>query len=108
MAEDDLSVPLGQNAKKKQRRLKLPITVPQVIALVLGLFVSVFAVWALVFDDPLGGEPMAVIATGFAPDKTGPTMPVVTSPAGIPQGPQGKNQFCNCYPHRKGYDGHVN
>ena len=39
-------------------------------------------------DDPLGGEPMAVIATGFTPDKTGPTMPVVTSPAGILQGPR--------------------
>jgi polysaccharide deacetylase 2 family uncharacterized protein YibQ len=91
VAEDDLSVPLGQNAKKQQRRLKLPITVPQVIALVLGLFVSAFAVWALAVDDPLGGEPMAVIATGFTPDKSGPTLPIVTSPAGLLQGPRSYN-----------------
>jgi polysaccharide deacetylase 2 family uncharacterized protein YibQ len=94
VAEDDLSVPLGQNAKTKQRRFKLPITLPQVIAAALGLFVSVFAVWALVADDPLGGEPMAAIATGLAPGKTGPAgpaVPVVTSPAGMLQGPRSYN-----------------
>jgi polysaccharide deacetylase 2 family uncharacterized protein YibQ len=67
VADDELSAPLGQNTKKKRtgRRLTLPIRVPHVIAGVLGLFVCACAVWALVVDEPLGGEPIAVIATGF-------------------------------------------
>ena len=32
MADDELSAPLGQNAKKKRRRFQLPIRVPHVIA----------------------------------------------------------------------------
>jgi hypothetical protein len=39
-----------------------PITVPQVIAGALGLFVLVFAGWALLVHDPLGGEPIVVVA----------------------------------------------
>ena len=68
VATDDLSAPLGKNAKTKRR-----------IALAAGHAVAVdrrrartcaawiFAGWALVADDPLGGEPMAVIATGPLP-----------------------------------------
>ena len=32
MADDELSAPLGQNAKKKRRRFRLPIRIPHVIA----------------------------------------------------------------------------
>ena len=39
------------------------------IAGMLGLFVCVCAGWALTVDDPLGGEPVAVVATGFDPPK---------------------------------------
>ena len=87
MAEDELSAPLGQNTKAKKRSFRLPIAVPRATAGALGLFVLVCAAWALVVDDPLGGEPMVVVATGIAPAK-GPAKPVVTSPDGMAQGPR--------------------
>ena len=76
MADDELSAPLGQNAKKKQkgRRFTLPVRIPHIIAGGLGIFVGVCAVWALVADDPLGGEPVAVVATGFDAPKSGPAI----------------------------------
>ena len=84
MADDELSVPLGQNAKTKRRRFTLPVRVPHLIAGGLGLFVCVCAVWALVVDDPLGGEPVAVIATGFDAPKAS-ALPTVVAGA---QGPR--------------------
>ena len=72
MADDELSAPLGQNAKKKRRRFTLPVRIPHVIAGGLGMFVCVCAVWALVVEDPLGGEPVAVVATGLDPPETRP------------------------------------
>ena len=41
MAAEDLSTPLGQNAKKPGR-VRLPVAVPQAIAAALALFVVVF------------------------------------------------------------------
>jgi uncharacterized protein len=61
MADDDLSAPLGQRAKKK-RRFALPVTVPQLIAGALTLFLSAVAGWTLLVDDPFGGEPMVVVS----------------------------------------------
>jgi polysaccharide deacetylase 2 family uncharacterized protein YibQ len=61
MADDDLSAPLGQRAKKK-RRFALPFTVPQLIAGALTLCLSTAAGWALFVDDPFGGEPMVVVS----------------------------------------------
>ena len=61
MAADDLSAPLGQHRTPKQRRA-LPIAVPQAIVALLGLSVAVFAAWAMIVDDPFGGEPLAVVA----------------------------------------------
>jgi polysaccharide deacetylase 2 family uncharacterized protein YibQ len=58
---DDLSAPLGQERPKKGRRL--PIAAPQALAGMLGLFGLVVVVWALVADNPLGGEPVAVVST---------------------------------------------
>jgi hypothetical protein len=70
VADDELSAPLGQKAKKKKRRsFRLPITVPQVIAGALALFVLACGGWAVMVDDPLGGEPMAVVATSADPPK---------------------------------------
>jgi len=91
VADDDLSAPLGQNAKKTRRRLTLPITIPQVVAGALGLFLGVCVVWAVAVNDPLGGEPIAVVASGLVQPKTGPVMPgpampVVTSPMTPSQG----------------------
>jgi polysaccharide deacetylase 2 family uncharacterized protein YibQ len=48
VAADDLSAPLGQH--------RAPI------AGALGLSLALFAGWAMVADDPLGGEPIAVVS----------------------------------------------
>ena len=61
MAADDLSAPLGQD-KTKKPRFALPIAVPQVIVGVLGLLILVYGIWALIVHDPLGGEPMVIVA----------------------------------------------
>jgi polysaccharide deacetylase 2 family uncharacterized protein YibQ len=82
VADDELSAPLGKSAKKKRRSFRLPIRIPHVIAGVLGLFVLACAAWALMVDDPLGGEPTAVIATGFDPPPSGPALPNVVSAQG--------------------------
>ena len=56
---DDLSAPLGQDRTPK-RKLAVPTAVPWAFAGLLGLFVLVFAGWAMLANDPLGGEPVAV------------------------------------------------
>jgi polysaccharide deacetylase 2 family uncharacterized protein YibQ len=53
---DDLSAPLGPRRSKK--RFTVPVVVQRATAAALGLCVAVFVIWALVVDDPLGGEPM--------------------------------------------------
>jgi polysaccharide deacetylase 2 family uncharacterized protein YibQ len=63
MAADDLNAPLGQRAKTRPR-FRLPVTLQQATAGALGLCLAVFAGWALFADDPLGGEPVIVAATG--------------------------------------------
>jgi polysaccharide deacetylase 2 family uncharacterized protein YibQ len=62
LAADDLDVPLGTD-KKKRPGLKLPVAAPQLVAGLLGLSVIVVGLWTLFSDDPLGGEPIAVVAT---------------------------------------------
>src|SRR5580698_4697153 len=58
MTADDLNAPLGQ--QKKKRRLAIPITTSQVLGGALALFLGVFVLWAVLSDNPFGGEPMAV------------------------------------------------
>jgi len=82
VADDELSAPLGKSAKKEQRRFRLPIRIPHMIAGLLGLFVLACTAWALMVDDPFGGEPIAVVATGFDPPKSGPALPTVVSAQG--------------------------
>jgi len=64
MAEtaDDLSAPLGKKTARGKRRFRLPFTGMQALAVLLGLFIIVFAGFALFNDNPLGGEPIAHIA----------------------------------------------
>jgi polysaccharide deacetylase 2 family uncharacterized protein YibQ len=64
MAEtaDDLSTPLGQQPVRRKRRFRLPITGTQVLAVLLGLFLVIFAGYAIFNDNPLGGEPIARLA----------------------------------------------
>ena len=65
MAEtaDDLSAPLGQaTATRGRRRYRLPFTAPQALTVLLGVFLAVFAGFAIFNDNPLGGEPLARLA----------------------------------------------
>lgn len=59
---DDLSAPLGQDKPRRKRRLRLPFTAMQLLAVLLGLFLATFAGFAIFNKDPLGGEPMSRIA----------------------------------------------
>jgi len=61
---DDLSAPLGQDKPRRKRRLRLPFTAMQLLAVLLGLFLVSFAGFAIFNKDPLGGEPMTRIAIG--------------------------------------------
>ena len=62
---DDLNAPLGQH--KRKRLLNLPVSAPQLLAGVLGLSGVVVVAWAALVNDPLGGEPTAVVATKAPP-----------------------------------------
>jgi polysaccharide deacetylase 2 family uncharacterized protein YibQ len=70
---DDLSAPLGQTKRKKSP--KLPFAAPQILAGLLGLCGVVVAGWAALVNDPLGGEPIAVIATGLPAAPAGKNAP---------------------------------
>jgi polysaccharide deacetylase 2 family uncharacterized protein YibQ len=74
VASDDLNTPLGQDKPKKLSKLpKLPVGAPQLLAGLLGLSGIVVLSWAVFVNDPLGGEPVAVVAakpTGAVPAKT--------------------------------------
>ncbi|MBH5401238.1 divergent polysaccharide deacetylase family protein [Bradyrhizobium sp. CNPSo 4010] len=59
---DDLSAPLGQDKPRRKRRLRLPFTAMQLLAVLLGLFLITFAGFAIFNNDPLGGEPLARLA----------------------------------------------
>ena len=61
MTTDDLSTPLGQNARPRRRR-RLPFGGIHVVAAALGLFLLTFAGFALFHQDRLGGEPVARVA----------------------------------------------
>jgi polysaccharide deacetylase 2 family uncharacterized protein YibQ len=58
---DDLNKPLGQDIVKK-RPQALPRIVPQIVAGILGLSIAAFVAWTAMTDDPLGGEPMVIVA----------------------------------------------
>lgn len=59
---DDLSAPLGQDKPRRKRRLRLPFTAMQALAVMLGLFLVAFAGFAIFNKDPFGGEPMTRLA----------------------------------------------
>jgi uncharacterized protein len=60
MTADDLSAPLGQGPPKRRRTFPavLPKVALGVLAGGLGVFVAVFLAWAIIKDDPFGGEPI--------------------------------------------------
>jgi uncharacterized protein len=59
VAADDLSAPLGQD-KAPPRRRALSLAVPRAAVGLLSIFVIVVVAWAMIVDDPFGGEPWAV------------------------------------------------
>ena len=61
MAADDLSAPLGQETKRgRGLSTAIKASLPQAIAIALATFLSVFVLWAIIADNPFGGEPIAV------------------------------------------------
>ena len=84
MTADDLSAPLGQS-KSRKRRLRVPRVLVPAIAAVLALLLLTFAGWVLVVDDPLGGEPMAIVAARLAtPQETPPEKEAKGAPGPAP------------------------
>jgi uncharacterized protein len=73
---DDLSAPLGQH--RARQRPKMPITMSQALAGALALFFGVFVLWAVLGDNPFGGEPMVLVPIAKGP----------ATAAGPPDGPK--------------------
>ncbi len=69
MTTDDLNVPLGQRPNKRRRLVRVPV--PAIVAGALVLFLGTFVVWAIVADDPFGGEPIAVASAQLPPVSLG-------------------------------------
>ncbi|MBX6425708.1 MAG: divergent polysaccharide deacetylase family protein [Variibacter sp.] len=86
---DEFDVPLGQGPKKS-RRLVLPKFVPHAVLAVLGAAVAGFVGWALVVDDPLGGEPMAVATIGGSASVAAQKEPSA-APGGVAARPKAAN-----------------
>ena len=82
---DDLNAPLGRRPKRR-RTVRIPA--PQIIAGTLALFLGVFVVWAIVSDDPFGGEPVAVVPIQLQPATAAkvPAKPAVHEAAASPPG----------------------
>lgn len=89
MAPDDLNAPLGQQKPTKPSRLpKLPIGAPQLVAGLLALSAIAVIGWAAFVNDPLGGEPTAVVSAKpdpHAPAKEPGSEPGSVATATIPQ-----------------------
>jgi polysaccharide deacetylase 2 family uncharacterized protein YibQ len=82
MTADDLSAPLGLTPKRRRPRINIPV--PQIIAGVLAFFLGAFVLWAVVADDPFGGEPIAVVPANLQlaakpPDASGAAPPPPTA-----------------------------
>ncbi len=66
MATDDLNTPLG--LRKKAARLRVPPLAYPIAAGFLAIVLATFGVWLFLDDDPLGGEPMAVVHADLTAD----------------------------------------
>jgi uncharacterized protein len=56
MSMNDLTAPLGRGPKRPT--IKVPVA--KIAAVALGLFLGAFVLWAMIAQDRLGGEPVAV------------------------------------------------
>jgi uncharacterized protein len=91
MTVDDLTTPLGQ--RPAQRRREFSVSVPKVIAVALALFLGAFVAWAVVSEDPFGGEPKVAVpidqrglAAANKPDAPAPQS-AMTATGTAPQAP---------------------
>jgi hypothetical protein len=64
MPEDELSAPLGRDKRPRQRRNGLSFL--QLVAAALGALAITIVGWAMLVEDPLGGEPMAIAPVDLA------------------------------------------
>jgi len=64
MPADDLSAPLGQDKRPRPRRNGLSFL--QLVAAALGALTITFIGWAMLVEDPLGGEPVATAPVDLA------------------------------------------
>jgi uncharacterized protein len=71
MTADDLSAPLGQQQKRRRRTIRIPVS--PIVAGALALFLGLFVLWAVIADDPFGGEPMVVVPAHLRPVTTAKT-----------------------------------
>jgi uncharacterized protein len=83
MTTDELSAPLGQRRNRRRPAIRVPV--PYVIAGALALFLGTFVLWAAIGDDPLGGEPMAVVPAHLP--AAAAAAPATHQPAEAPGGP---------------------
>ena len=62
MTADDLSAPLGRETKRRGGLSTAIIaSLPRALLVALATFVGVFVLWAVIADNPYGGEPTAVV-----------------------------------------------
>jgi hypothetical protein len=87
VATDDLSAPLGQQTIQKKKRAVIATAIPVAIAGVLGLSLLGFAGWAMMADDPLGGEPMALVHADLSADNAGKPSEDAKAPKVVPGTP---------------------
>ena len=67
MPSDELNAPLGRDKEKQAAARPRRFGAPQVLAGLLALSGLVVAGWAMLVNDPLGGEPVAVVSTKAKP-----------------------------------------
>jgi polysaccharide deacetylase 2 family uncharacterized protein YibQ len=83
---DDLSAPLGQG-KVRKRRKSFAIPWVPLAALALSLPVAVFAGWAILIDEPFGGEPVAIAPAILADAGGAQDAPPAVTPTQSPAPP---------------------
>jgi polysaccharide deacetylase 2 family uncharacterized protein YibQ len=88
VATDDLNAPLGLN--RPPARSRAPRLAMLLAAGLLGGILTVFLAWGLFGNDPLGGEPMAVVSAGVTADRAAegkPPAPPKAEPESDPNAP---------------------
>lgn len=74
---DELNTPLGQNPKP--RRFAVPAVATRAVAGTLAATITVFVLWAIIAQDPMGGEPHAKVSI-IAPETLEANAPKAPAP----------------------------